>query len=212
MDEQFWHKKWHKNEIGFHMSQVNPQLEAWFRTLNIVAGGRVFVPLCGKTLDIEWLLEQGFDVVGAELNEGAVTALFHSLDIEPEVTRDGDVTWYRGPRIAIAQGNIFNLTAETLGAVDAVYDRAALIALPEELRKKYCAHLIAITESALQLLVTITYDQSVMNGPPFSVPHEWVEDAYGNGYSLTVLVSKDVPGGLKGRTECVETVWKLDRV
>lgn len=194
------------------MSQVNPQIEAWFKTLNIVAGGRVFVPLCGKTLDIGWLLEQGFEVVGAELNETAVSELFESLDIEPEVTNDGDVTWYRGPRIAIAQGNIFNITAATLGHVDAIYDRAALIALPDDLREKYCNHLIAITQSALQLLVSIEYDQNEMNGPPFSVPHEWVEGAYAKAYSLTVLVIKDVPGGLKGRTECTETVWKLDRV
>lgn len=62
MDANFWHEKWQRREIGFHQPQANPLLVAYFDKLNLAAGSRVLLPLCGKTRDIAWLLDRGFRV------------------------------------------------------------------------------------------------------------------------------------------------------
>jgi thiopurine S-methyltransferase len=81
VDASFWHDKWQRNQIGFHEPQANPLLLAHFDSLSLRAGSRIFVPLCGKTLDINWLLARGQRVVGAELSEIAVQQLFAGLGV-----------------------------------------------------------------------------------------------------------------------------------
>jgi len=96
-----------------------------------------------------------------------------------------------------------------LGPVDAIYDRAALVALPEEMRRRYSAHLMEITERARQLLVVYEYDQSLMDGPPFSVSGDEVQGHYRDRYKVTLLESEGILGGLKG-FPALENVWLLD--
>jgi len=207
MDPSFWHQRWAKNEIGFHEPKANPGLVTHFNGLSLPTGSRVFVPLCGKTLDIAWLLSQGYRVAGAELSEVAITQLFAELGVEPQISASGTLTRYRGPDLDIFVGNILDLSGGVLGAVDAVYDRAALVALPEPMRARYTAHLMEITNRAPQLLVSYVYDQRVMDGPPFSVPNEEVAQHYGRRYDVRLIVSTDVPGGLKGKCAATENVW-----
>lgn len=106
-------------------------------------------------------------------------------------------------------GDIFALSAEILGEVDAVYDRAALVALPETLRQQYTAHLIQLTHRAPQLLICYEYDQGVMSGPPFSVNDEEVKQHYAAPYHISLLDSVAVEGGLRGQCDAVEDVWLL---
>jgi thiopurine S-methyltransferase len=148
MDPGFWHQRWAKNEIGFHEPKANPLLVTHFNKLSLPKGGRVFVPLCGKTLDIAWLLSQGYRVAGAELSEVAISQLFADLGVEPQISTIGALTYYRRPDLDIFVGNLFDLSGGVLGAVDAVYDRAALVALPESMRARYTAHLVEITNRA----------------------------------------------------------------
>ena len=89
MDAEFWHQRWGANEIGFHQEQGTPLLKAHFSKLNLAVGSRVFIPLCGKTKDIAWLLAQGVHVIGAELSELAIEALFADLGLRPDVTELG---------------------------------------------------------------------------------------------------------------------------
>ena len=96
-----------------------------------------------------------------------------------------------------------------LGPVDAIYDRAALVALPKEMRDRYTEHLVQITENAPQLVIAYEYDQSVVNGPPFSVSQDEVRRHYTDSYNLTLLATADVPGGLKGKCSATEHVWLL---
>jgi len=210
MDKGFWHKKWETGEIAFHLHEVNPALATNFKALILDAAARVFVPLCGKTLDINWLLARGCHVVGAELSELAVQQLFERLRIGPDVSDHAWGRLYRGEGIDVFVGDIFDLSGEAIGAVDAVYDRAALVALPLEMRDQYTRHLIEITGVSRQLLITYEYDQSKMPGPPFSVPNEEVERHYGQAYSLGHLSSKEVPGALKGKVEAFENIWLLE--
>jgi thiopurine S-methyltransferase len=209
MEASFWHDKWVRGEIAFHQQQANPLLVAHVAALKLAKGNRVFLPLCGKTLDIAWLLGQGFQVAGAELSQMAVDELFQSLDLRPKVAEAGPLLHYNGPGIDIYIGDIFDLGGEMLGAVDAVYDRAALVALPVEMRRRYTAHLMKITASARQLVITYEYDQSLVDGPPFSISAEELAQHYAAAYSLTALETRAVEGGMKGKAPSTETAWLL---
>ncbi|MFC3052789.1 thiopurine S-methyltransferase [Kordiimonas pumila] len=209
MENEFWLDKWQKNDIAFHEGQANEQLVKHFNALALPVAARVFVPLCGKTRDIAWLLSRNYTVVGAELSELAVKQLFDELGVTPHVV-DGTLTTYSAENIDIFVGDIFALSAELLGQVDAVYDRAALVALPATVRAHYTKHLCMITHTAPQLAITYTYDQSQMAGPPFSVPDEEVRQHYGSAYKLRLLAREQVQGGLKGKCAAEESVWVIE--
>ena len=175
MHEQFWHQKWEKDEIGFHEGEVNRFLYDYFNVLKLAAGARVFVPLCGKTRDIAWLLDKGMKVVGVELSEHAIKQLFAELNLEPKVESLADGLHYTSANIDIFVANIFSLNSELLGEVDAIYDRGALVALPENIRTRYAQMLPTITNNAPQLVVTYNYEQSQYSGPPFALPESEIE-------------------------------------
>ena len=209
MDPNFWHKRWEKNEIGFHQSAVNVLLSDHFSGLSLPQTSRVFVPLCGKTRDIAWLLSQGHRVVGVELSKLAVEELFVDLGVAPKISVQGELLRYSAPGLEIFVGDIFELSGDLLGRVDAIYDRAALVAFPTEMRGRYCAHVAAITQLAPQFLICFEYDQAVMNGPPFSMDRQKVHDVYGAHYQIEPITNRDVAGGLKGKCPAQETVWHL---
>ncbi|ATG88367.1 thiopurine S-methyltransferase [Methylomonas koyamae] len=211
MDANFWHEKWQRREIGFHQPQANPLLVAYFDKLNLAAGSRVLLPLCGKTRDIAWLLDRGFRVAGAELSKIAVEELFDELELAAQIKPAGPLWHYRADNIDLFVGDIFQLSAELLGPVDAVYDRAALVALPAEIRRKYAAHLTGLTAVAPQLLVAYEYDQLLAEGPPFSVVADEVLGLYAGSYRLTPLARSEVEGGLKGMVAAVEATWLLKK-
>jgi thiopurine S-methyltransferase len=209
MEADFWHQKWKTKEIGFHQSKANPLLVKFFKALSLEHGTRIFVPLCGKTLDIAWLLSNGYQVVGSELSEIAIQELFLELAIKPEITIAENFKQYSGPNIDIFVGDFFNLSTALLGHVDAIYDRAALIALPESMRQQYTSHLIFLTEKAPQLLICLQYDQTLLVGPPFSIDSNEVNRYYNGLYKLSRIESIDVAGGLKGKCDAKENVWLL---
>jgi thiopurine S-methyltransferase len=210
-DAKFWHERWEKNEIGFHENKPNPFLVKHFGSLAPNKESRVFVPLCGKTLDIPWLLSNGYRVAGAELSKIAIEQLFAELRLEPAVTTLGALTRYSAKNIDIFVGDIFDLSRELLGPIDAIYDRAALVALPEKIRDRYTAHLMQITNKAPQFLICFEYDQSLQEGPPFSISAAEVQRHYSQSYNIASLASVPVPGGLKGKCPATETAWRLTK-
>ncbi len=209
MDASFWHQKWEKNEIGFHQNEANPLLVKYFSGLSLAKGSRIFIPLCGKTRDIAWLLTNGYCVAGAELSKVAIKQLFAELGVEPKISSIGKLEHYSATNIDVFTGDIFDLSGNTLGQVDAIYDRAALVALPLEMRKQYTKHLMQITDIAPQLLISYVYDQSAIDGPPFSISNEEVNQHYADNYGLTLIASADVSGGMKGKCAATENVWLL---
>lgn len=211
MEASFWHRKWERGEINFHESEANPLLTTHFEKLDLTKGSRVFLPLCGKTRDIAWLLARGYRIAGAELSGQAIDALFQELGLKPEIARIGELTRYSADDIDIWVGDIFDVSAEDLGPVSAIYDRAALVALPTATRKQYAAHLMHITDTAPQLLIAYEYDQSVIDGPPFSVSEDEVKQHYGAAYRLTSVERRNVAGGLKGKVASTEAVWLLQK-
>ena len=237
MNTSFWFQKWNAREIGFHQPEANPLLTDHFSTLSLPAGSRVLVPLCGKTPDMRWLLSQTYQVAGVELVETAVEEFFEESRLEPAVSKlsasepsepsvyepsvsnpdasekhggsQAAMQRYHGEGIDLFAGDFFALSPEQLGPVDAAYDRAALVALPEEMRSRYADHLKALVDQSPQLLITFRYDQSKMEGPPFSICPEELKRLYGDTYDITRQASVEVPGGLKGRCPAREEAWTL---
>lgn len=169
-DADFWHERWARGEIGFHRSDVHPMLERHWRE---VAGGRprVLVPLCGKSLDLHWLAARGHEVVGVELDEGAIRSFFDEAGATPTVVDEGPLRCWRAGAVTILQGDFFDYRPDR--PFDAIYDRAALIALPEPDRARYLERLgRLLAGEGRGLLITLEYPQDAMTGPPFSVPAE----------------------------------------
>ena len=134
MDEDFWQQRWARNEIGFHLNEVNPYLQQFWPALNVAPGAQVLVPLCGKSLDMLWLAEQGYRVLGVELAQAAVEAFFSEQGLVADIDQVGAFRRYRSGAIEVLCGDFFSLTAADLLECRALYDRAALIALPAPMR------------------------------------------------------------------------------
>lgn len=209
MDPDFWHQKWENNEIAFHEGETNPALLKYFDQLGLKKGARVFVPLCGKTRDIAWLLSSGYRVVGVELSRIAIDQLFAEMNAVPKISADGSVLHYSANDLDIYVGDLFSVSKSMLGSVDAVYDRAALVALPQDMRRRYVAHVDEMAGQVPRLLLTYEYDQNVLSGPPFSVSREEVQRHYSGRYDLTLLACLDIPAGLRGKCPARESVWLI---
>ena len=152
MEEQFWKDRWAEGKIAFHEGKPNPMLEA--HAARLAGARRVLVPLCGKAIDLVWLAERGHEVIGIEIVEDAARQFFAE---------------HPGSPVTILVRDFFAVTREEVGAIDVVYDRAALIALPPEMRPRYADQLRVLAPGAAGLLISLEYDQAKMPGPPFSV-------------------------------------------
>jgi thiopurine S-methyltransferase len=163
-----WRARWRDGRIGFHEGRPNALLA---RHADRLAGARrVLVPLCGKAEDLAFLAGRGHEVVGVELAEEAVRAFFAEHALVPEVAPRGPLTAFTAGAITLLVGDVFATTPALVGPVDAFYDRAALIALPAELRGRYVAQLRGLLPAgAPGLVIAIEYDQARVAGPPFSV-------------------------------------------
>lgn len=203
MDNQDWHDRWTEGKIGFHQSGGNPLFKAHAGTLG-PAGGRIFVPLCGKSEDMAILLDQGYRVVGIELSPLAIDELFRTLGQSPEVSQHGALERRSVPGLDIFVGDFFDLTPALLGPVDAIYDRAALVALPDDLRLRYAKALRQV--GARQLLITLEYHDPRLSGPPFSLGAQDVQSLYPDA---VLLERRRDPDGLRGVAEVDELVWAI---
>jgi len=176
MDQDFWHERWRDNKIGFHRPGVNPQLKIFWDRLSARAGERILVPLCGKSQDLLWLADQGQKVCGVELSEIAARAFGKEQGIDLAEDRAGNFLRFNSPDIEIYVGDFLSFTREAAGVFPLFYDRAALIALPPDMRGRYAAKLVSLLgKDARGLLITLEYDQRQMGGPPFSVTGDEVQ-------------------------------------
>lgn len=195
MKAEYWLERWQAGHIGFHRTEANPRLVANHQHA-LGDTVRVLVPLCGKSVDLEWLVVRGHDVVGVELSELAAQAFFAERGFTPARNEVADFIEYRYGGVAILVGDFFSATPEALGYFDAAYDRAALIALPADLRARYVAHLATLlAPKARLLLVTLHYDAE--GGPPFDVSPAEVERSFPEA-RITLLESVDARADTPG--------------
>lgn len=197
MEHDFWHDKWENNQIGFHLNYVHPILKRHLALFQIPQHGSIFVPLCGKTQDIRFLLERGYHVVAVELSEMAVQQIFEEMALQPRISDWQQGKLYQTDALRIFVGDFFALSEKELSAdaaatVSLVYDRAALVALPEAMRRDYAQHITQITAGCPQLLITLDYDQSVAAGPPFAVTETEVNTLYAQQHSIELLEQADI--------------------
>jgi thiopurine S-methyltransferase len=198
MRPEYWLERWQEGRIGFHRADATPRLLEHQMVLD--GAIRVLVPLCGKSADLEWLVVQGFEVVGIELSELAAQAFFSERGFTPERREQGPFVAYRHGNVTILVGDFFAANVSDLGAFDGVYDRAAMIALPPELRARYTAHLqTLLAPKAKLLLVTLHFDAA--GGPPFSVSPVYVSAAYASAKKLSPLARVDAKSDTPGPVE-----------
>jgi thiopurine S-methyltransferase len=187
MDAQFWIDAWKEGRTGFHQSKYHDKLLQYFPQLGARPGQRVFVPLCGKTLDMLWLQQQGLQVMGVELYQEAVKAFFvENALAAPEITQQDAFTVYQSNGIEIRCGDFFQLDESV--KFELMYDRAALVALPQSMRQAY-AHktLSLLAKGGKCLLISFEYDPAELQGPPFSVDEAEIQQLYGNDCRVTLL-------------------------
>lgn len=193
MDLSFWHRRWEKGEIAFHQNDVNRYLTAHVGLFNLQRDDRVFVPLCGKSLDMWWLRHRGYRVLGVDISPIAVRAFFEERDLDYSERSGGAFTRLNHDAIELLCGDFFSMEPAHLSDVRAVYDRASLIAFPSSGREKYVRHLLRILPAAIPfLLVTLEYPQSEMDGPPYAVDEAEVRSLFGNTYAIHVLEAREV--------------------
>lgn len=215
MKAKFWLERWQSNRIGFHQAKHNKLLLEYWSALDLPNSARVFVPLCGKTLDMRWLAEQGHEVIGVELAELAVNAFF--ADETPQQDTVERFARYQSGLITILQGDYFDLTSSLLGDVDAVFDRGSLVALPPDMRFRYADHLLRIVPEQTQiLLLTIEYEQTRVAGPPHAVHREEVDELFGARCEIELIesfVTEQVPPHFveQGLTKAAESVYRLTK-
>lgn len=178
-DPDFWRKRWEDGATGWHLSDVHPSLIKYWGDICTDTGGAVFVPLCGKSLDMIWLAEEGHHVFGVELSQLALRSFFEDNKLPFETETGKRFTTFKSEQFTLFQGNYFDLTNYDLAGVKTVYDRAALIALPPDMQNAYVARQKQIFAPGTNILLfTFSYDQAMMEGPPFSVPASCVQRLY----------------------------------
>lgn len=241
MTPEFWQEKWQTHKIGFNQSKPNPLLIKYLPILNLKEGSSILVPLCGKSIDMLWLASQRFEVKGIELVETAVQEFFQENEIRFSITqhpKNPEIKIYEGlyslngihstegpsSRITIWVADIFQLTAEDIGPVDAIYDRAALVALPEgnseedadtSLRVRYTQQLIKLAPNAEQLLLSFGLsgvadsEYAKYSGPPFMIANAKIYDYYQQAYQITLLESYETQRVNAEGHPWLNIVWQL---
>jgi len=192
VDTEFWRERWELGQTRFNQATPNHLLTKSWPQLALRPGCSVFVPLCGKTIDMVWLAERGHTVIGNEVSELAVADFFGEHDLEPTIRSEGSMAVYTAAEYELWCGDFFDLTEGALSGVDAVYDRASLVALPADMRRRYADHLAEILPPAVAMLVVaFEYEQSEMDGPPFSVTQDEIRDLF-SGFDMQALADEDV--------------------
>lgn len=192
MDHQFWLERWQSGEIGFHQPKVQPALQAHWKRLTLASNATVLVPLCGKSVDMTWLAQSGHRVIGAELSKKAVDAFFSEQGITPSAHTVGAFNVKSAHGVELWCGDFFALDAKTLPKLEAVYDRAALVAMPPELQPRYAQKIAQLLAAGGQvLLIGLDYNPSEMGGPPFSVPEARVRELFEDEFEIEVLDKRD---------------------
>lgn len=192
MDHDFWLGRWQNGEIGFHQPKVQPALKAHWPRLTLQHSATVLVPLCGKSVDMTWLAEQGHRVIGSELSERAIDAFFSEQGLKPRSRTESAFVVKSAGSIEVWCGDFFALDAKGLPTIDAVYDRAALVAMPPELQPRYAQKIAELTPPGGQvLLLGLDYNPSEMSGPPFSIPEARVRELFGKHFAVAVVDKRD---------------------
>ena len=210
---EFWHQKWSTNQIGFHRPVVNDLLAKHWSTIEANQAANVLVPLCGKTVDMHWLLEKGHAITGIELVEEAVRQFFDEADITPAIQKEGVHQRFTAGDLTVLQGDLFTLPANA-ASCEAWYDRAAMVALPSTMRHAYVDQIHSLfAPGSVGLMITFAYPQEQMQGPPFSLPDQEVLALFADRFEVTLLETLQLEDEKqRGISELTSSVFQLVRI
>ena len=171
----FWEKRWLNGQTGWHNAEVNANLVKHSSTVFTKDNPSILVPLCGKSMDMQWLQEQGANITGVDLARQALHEYFEDRNQEFTEGSQSGLTYYSSTNpisdsLQLFHANIFDVRPNAFKAFDAIYDRAALVALLPEQREQYAQHCLSLLKPGGTILL-ITYDSPVEDdqGPPFPV-------------------------------------------
>lgn len=220
MEREFWLERWRTGQTGWHQDDGHAFLPRWWPVLEARAGvprfRRAFVPLCGASPDMLWLRARGTAVVGVDLSPLALRTFFEDAGLAAAVNRVCLFERWSADDVELLAGDFFDVDAESIGTFDAVYDRAALIALPAPLRARYAARIAALAAPGTRmLLVGLDYDAHA-SGPPFPVPDAEIDALYRDAFSIALLGTADVTAESpklreRGASRVFETAFELVR-
>jgi thiopurine S-methyltransferase len=218
VEPDFWLNRWRTAQIGFHQAAVDRHLKVYWPLLKLPANSPVFVPLCGKSLDLMWLRSLGHAVTGVELSTVALQAfcMEQGIPARRRVLADFDV--YEAEDFRLYCGDFFKLTPALLGSVAGVYDRAALISWTPAARKSYVQQLASLTSPGTQvLLIAVEFPPEQMKGPPFPLDRDAIEKLYAGNYAVEELGRHEIlelEPRLKARglSELREVSYRLTRL
>lgn len=194
MQSEFWHNCWQQQRIGFHQSEIHPLMPVVLSQLQWDQSKVIFAPLCGKSLDLWWLSQWG-KVVGAELSELACQQFYQEQEQPYSVATQGDFQLFSHQSVAIWQGDYFALQSGQLTQVGLIYDRAALIALPAQMRIDYVQQLKRLCKGPVSLLlISLEYPQHEMSGPPFSVSEQEIRGLFDFATSMQLVAIRNLTG------------------
>ena len=217
MDKHFWHERWRNNEIGFHLDRTYNFLTRFFKAMNLKEHSRVFVPMCGKSPDLVWIIEQGSKVIGVEISQLAIESFFLENKLHYEVTERDNFFIFKSRKCRLYCGDFFDLNAFDTADVCAVYDRGALVAQPHEMRCRYAAKLADLLPPGCKvLLISYDYNQQETHGPPFAVPVSDVHALFNRQFRVKLLAREDVLWShqalaARGVTKLDELAFLLER-
>jgi len=201
MDSKFWHECWENKNLGFNQKSFNLFLKNFFPELSLDSNASILVPLCGKSIDLLWLLKQGYQVTGVELSPLAIKEFFEEHKIPFTKGTIGPYTSWQAvdKKLLLLEGNFFELSSLSqkefkeshLQTLSAIYDRASLVALPKAMRIDYYNTLKKLLPPSTSLfLITVEYDQSKVDGPPFSVPEQEIREFLGESFAIKIRHSE----------------------
>jgi thiopurine S-methyltransferase len=218
MQPEFWHERWRTGQIGFHQPAVDRSLRSHWSALGLSSSScRVFVPLCGKSLDLLWLREQGHFVTGVEISATALESFLLENGIPARRRTLAGFDVYEAANLQLFRGDFFALTPELTGEVAAIYDRASLVSWAPDLRGAYAERIADLApRGARMLLVTLEYPQPQMSGPPFSLSSDEVAGLFAPHFALEEIARADILAGesrlrAKGITRLEEVCYQLFR-
>jgi thiopurine S-methyltransferase len=211
----YWFERWREGRTGWHGDQPTQLLLKHWPELEIPPRAHVLVPLCGKSPDLLWLAAQECLVTGVELSPLAVEQFFAENHLTGRTRDEADGRHWTAAPIEIINGDIFELRAETLADIDAVYDRAALIALPPPMRERYVSEVYSkLPHGCHGLLITMDYPPLEMDGPPFSVDDDEVHRLLDPAWDVELferqaVLASQSPFSERGVTKLHTSAYKL---
>jgi len=221
MEAEYWLKRWREGRTGWHRSEVMPLLVQHWSALNVPRGSRVLVPLCGKSLDMLWLAQQGMRVLGVDVSPVAIESFLAENQLHARTRGEADGTHYEitnaSGEIEIINGDAFALDPDEVAQCNVFYDRAALIAMPAPMRRRLVDELyVQLPAGSAGLLITLAYPGNEMQGPPFSVDDAEVHDLFDKRWQVDRLEYRDILASQpsfaeKGVTALHTAVYALTR-